>query len=80
MTVINNLPNIIYFHRKKAGLSRIQLAQLARVGKTVIYDLEKGKQSIRWDIIQAILQTLNITIELQSPLMGLYEKSKNTNT
>lgn len=80
MTVINNLPDIIYFHRKKAGLSRTQLAQLARVGKTVIYDLEKGKQSIRWDIIQAILQTLNITIELQSPLMGLYEKSKNTNT
>lgn len=80
MTVINKLPNIIYFHRKKAGLSRIQLAQLARVGKTVIYDLEKGKQSIRWDIIQAILQTLNITIELQSPLMELYEKSKNTNT
>ncbi|NHZ84823.1 MAG: helix-turn-helix domain-containing protein [Planctomycetia bacterium] len=77
---MNNLSDIIYFHRKKAGLSRIQLAQLACVGKTVIYDLEKGKQSIRWDIIQAILQTLNITIELQSPLMELYEKSKNTNT
>lgn len=79
MTVNINLPDIIYFHRKKAGLSRIQLAQLAGVGKTVIYDLEKGKRSVRLDTIQAILQVLNITIEFQSPIMEFYEKSKNTN-
>lgn len=80
MTVKYNLSNVIYFHRKKAGLSRIQLAQLAGVGKTAIYDLEKGKQSVKWKTIQAVLQALNINIKYQSPLMELYEKSKNTDT
>ena len=80
MTVNYNLSKIIYFHRKKAGLSRIDLAQLAGVGKTVIYDIEKGKQSVRWDTIQSILRALNITIDFQSPLMKLYEESKDTDT
>ena len=80
MTVNYNLSNIIYFHRKKAKLSRIQLARLANVGKTVIYDIEKGKQSVQWDTIQSILQVLNITIDFQSPIMELYEKSKNIDT
>ena len=75
MTVNYNLSKIVYFHRKKAGLSRVELAQLAGVGKTVIYDIEKGKRSVRWDTIQAILQVLNISIEYKSPLMELYEKS-----
>lgn len=75
MTANTTLSKIIYYHRKKAGLSRIELAKLAGVGKTVIYDIEKGKQSVRWDTIHAILQTLNISIKYQSPLMELYEKS-----
>ena len=38
---------LVFFHRKKSGLSRNQLAELAGVGKTLIYDLENGKQTIR---------------------------------
>ncbi len=38
---------IVLFHRKKSGLSRNQLADLAGVGKTVIYDIEKGKETMR---------------------------------
>ncbi len=80
MAAINSLSKLIYFHRKKAGLNRIELAQLAEVGKTVIYDIEKGRQSVRWNTIQSILRALNISIEFKSPLMELYEKSKNTDT
>ena len=80
MTNVIDFGGIVRFHRKRAGLSQKDLADLAGVGKTVIFDIEKGKQSIRWNTIQAILQALNITIELKSPLMDLYEKSKNTNT
>jgi DNA-binding XRE family transcriptional regulator len=36
------ISDIVLFHRKKSGLSRNQLADLAGVGKTVIYDIEKG--------------------------------------
>ncbi len=75
MTVKYSLQNIVYYHRKQAKLSRIELADLAGVGKTVIYDLEKGKETIRWSNIMAILNALNLEIRFESPLMERYEKS-----
>lgn len=80
MTVKNNIHDIIYFHRKEAGLSREALARLAGVGKTAIYDLEKGKQSLRWNTILPILESLNIKISFSSPLMEEYAKSRDLHT
>ncbi|MGD9708040.1 MAG: helix-turn-helix domain-containing protein [Candidatus Delongbacteria bacterium] len=80
MKAIIDLHNIIKFHRKKAGLSRNELAELAGVGKTVIFDLEKGKTSVKLSTVEKILEALNIEIKLQSPLMEDYEKSFNQNT
>ena len=67
-------------HRKAAGLSRVQLAELAGVGKTVIYDIEKGKKSFQMDTLQKILRVLNIRIELTSPLMGNINNSQHENS
>lgn len=63
------LAGIIRMHRKAAGLSRAQLSEMAWVGKTVIYDIEKGKESIQLDTLRKILRILNIKIVLTSPLM-----------
>jgi len=63
------LKDVIYFHRKKARLSRNELADLASVGKTVIYDLEKGKLTVSWQVVIKVLHALNIKIEFTSPLM-----------
>jgi len=63
------LAGIIRMHRKAAGLSRAQLSEMAGVGKTVIYDIEKGKESIQLDTLRKILRVLNIKIVLTSPLM-----------
>ena len=79
MTVNNELSKIILFHRKQAKLSRNELAELAGVGKTVIYDLEKGKMTVKWNTILTILLALNIEIKFQSPLMEEYEKSTHKN-
>jgi HTH-type transcriptional regulator/antitoxin HipB len=43
------LADVIKMHRKAAKLSRAQLAEMAGVGKTVIYDIEKGKETIQLD-------------------------------
>jgi transcriptional regulator with XRE-family HTH domain len=75
MTVNNELSKIILFHRQQAKLSRNDLAELAGVGKTVIYDLEKGKKTVQWNTILAVLHALNIDLKFQSPLMEEYEKS-----
>jgi y4mF family transcriptional regulator len=60
---------IIKCHRKKSKLTQIQLADLAGVGKTVIFDIEHGKETVQFDSFQKVCRVLNISIELQSPIM-----------
>jgi len=69
-TTQEELGEIIQYHRKRSGLSRIALAELAGIGKTVVFDLEKGKKNIRLQTLLAIIGVLNISLELKSPLMG----------
>ena len=65
---------MIRFHRKKANLSQQQLADLAGLGKTVVFDIEKGKMTIRYDTLLKLLNILNININFQSPLMNEFIK------
>ena len=72
----DKVSEIILFHRKQSGLTRNQLADLAGVGKTVIYDIENGKETIRFATLQKVLKALNVRIRYESPLMEmLNEKS-----
>jgi len=64
------LSMIIKQHRKAAGLSQLQLAEIAGVGKTVVFDLEKGKETVQLDTLRKILHVLNIKVELHSQLMN----------
>ncbi len=70
------MSEIVLFHRKKSGLTRIQLANLAGVGKTVIYDIEKGKETIRFSTLQKVLKALNIKIIYTSPLMEVFNEKR----
>jgi HTH-type transcriptional regulator / antitoxin HipB len=65
----NILAKIIKMHRKAAGLSQLELAEIAGVGKTVVFDLEKGKETVQLDTLRKILHALNIKIQLISPLI-----------
>jgi y4mF family transcriptional regulator len=62
------LAEMIRIHRKIGGLTQAELAKLAGVGKTVIFDIEKGKQSIQFDTLLKVLNVLNIQIQWKSPL------------
>jgi HTH-type transcriptional regulator/antitoxin HipB len=68
---------IVQFHRKKAGLSRNRLAMIAGVGKTVIYDIENGKETVRLITLLKVLDALNISVNMVSPLMEQYEATGN---
>lgn len=68
---------MVRFHRKKGGLSQAELGRLAGLGKTVIFDIENGKLSIRLETLLKILNVLNIKIEFKSQLMTLFEKEIN---
>jgi y4mF family transcriptional regulator len=67
---MNNLKEAIRAHRRKSGLSQADLAKLAGVGKTVVFDMEHGKESIRLDTLGKVLSTLNMTLSIRGPLMA----------
>ncbi len=64
------LSKIIKKHRKAAGLSQLQLAEMAGIGKTVVFDIEKGKETVQLDTLRKIFKVLNIKVVLQSHLMN----------
>ena len=78
---IEQLGRVIKFHRSKAGLTQVQLARLAGIGKTAVFDIENGKKSARIDTILNIFSVLNVRLLMVSPLMplltGLEEKEQH---
>lgn len=65
-----DLANLVLYHRKQAKLNRKELADLAGVGKTVIYNIEHGKQTIQFNTLLKIFNVLNIKIEFTSRLIA----------
>lgn len=74
---VNQIAAIIRFHRKKSGLSQAELGSLAGLGKTVIFDIEKGKLSVRLSTLLKVMHVLNIQMELTSPIMELFKGEAN---
>ena len=66
---------IIRHHRKRARLSQARLAQVAGVGKTVVLDVEKGKRTVRLDILLRLLGALNVRLDWSSPLRDSFEEA-----
>jgi len=71
------LAHLIKMHRNAAKLSRVQLAEMAGVGKTVIYDIEMGKETVQLNTLRKILKVLNIKFELVSPLINNSDNSNH---
>jgi HTH-type transcriptional regulator / antitoxin HipB len=67
--------DIVLFHRKRARLTQAQLAALAGVGKTTVFDIEKHKETVKFKTLQEVLRALNIHISFDSPLMDEYRKT-----
>jgi len=76
LTLEQDISSIVRFHRKKSGLSQAELAKTAGVGKTVIFDIENGKKTVRLSTLRLVFDALNIRVTLSSPLMDAYDRSK----
>jgi HTH-type transcriptional regulator/antitoxin HipB len=71
----DEIKDIVRQHRSSSGLSQSELAKVAGVGKTVIFDIEHGKESVQFDTLRKVLEALNIRFIFQSPLI---ERQKKT--
>jgi len=58
----------VRYLRKQNNLSQEKLANIAGVGKTVIFDIEKGKKTIRFDTLLKVFSVLNIDFNIKTPL------------
>ena len=65
----------VAFLRKQSGLTQKKLADLAGVGKTVVFDIEKGKETVQLNSVLKIFSVLNIKMELSNPIIYLMENS-----
>jgi y4mF family transcriptional regulator len=65
---------VVRFHRKVAGLTQQELADLAGVGTVFVREVEKGKRTVRLSTLLRVLEALGIRLEWQSPLRETYEE------
>ena len=61
---------VVQFYRKRSGLSREKLGQLAGVGKTAIFDIEHGKTSYQIDTLLKIIDVLNLKFHVEGVFNG----------
>jgi len=74
MAAKNTISEIVRLHREAAQLTRVELSLLAGVGKTVIFDIENGKESIRFDTLTKVLNALNISLQYDSPVLRALDR------
>lgn len=67
MTSFLEISKAVRYFRKHNHLTQNQLAELAGVGKTVVFDIEKGKETIQFNSLMRVLEILNIKLKFETP-------------
>jgi DNA-binding XRE family transcriptional regulator len=64
------LASLISWHRRRAGLSQVELARHAGVSRYVVQDLESGVGRTTWTRMMPVLRVLNLQLVPQGPLVN----------
>lgn len=65
--IYTDIAEMIKYYRKQSGLSQQDLAKIAGIGKTALFDIEKGKETIQLNTLLKVLDVLNIQIKFNTP-------------
>lgn len=63
----NELSSVVRSLRETAGMTQRELAAKARVGARAVWDLERGKPTIRLDVITRVLAVFGRRLALAEP-------------
>ncbi len=72
----DELGDALRYHRERARLSRRQLSALSGISETAIYDVEHGKETIKLQTLLPLLNTLNLSLRLDGPLMDEFTSER----
>ena len=67
MTDIKELGEFVAKVRKEQGVTQLQLAQAASVGRRFVVELENGKETIQTGKLLKVLETLGVDVTLTTP-------------
>jgi len=71
----NDIASMIRYYRKQAGLSQAEFAKIAGIGKTAIFDIEKGKMTVQLNTLLKALEVLNIKMIFDTPFVADTERT-----
>ena len=57
----NDIASMVRYYRKQSGLSQRDFAKVARIGKTALFDIEKGKETVQLNTLLKVLDVLNVS-------------------
>jgi len=69
LSTSDQLASLVRFHRKRAGLSQVDMASMADVSRKVVQDLEAGRDGVSWRNLMAVLAVLNVNLRPDGPLI-----------
>ena len=63
----SEIATMIKYYRKQSGLSQRDFAKIAGIGKTALFDIEKGKETVQLNTLLKVLDVLNIKMKFDTP-------------
>ena len=67
ITEMMQIAEIVRKTRKKQKVSQTVLSQVSNVGLRFVGDIERGKPSVQFDKLLAVLTSLGISLKLELP-------------
>lgn len=68
ISTMNEISMTVKRLRRLAGFTQKELADISGVGKTSVFDIEKGKETVQLKTLLCVCEVLNIKIEIVSPV------------
>ncbi|MDR3442638.1 MAG: helix-turn-helix transcriptional regulator [Legionella sp.] len=63
----SDIAQMVKYYRKQSGLSQRDFAKIAGIGKTALFDIEKGKETVQLNTLLKVLDVLNIKMKFETP-------------
>ena len=62
---ITDFGEALRYYRKKQGITQDELAKIANLSRKVIIDLEKGKSTVQFNVLEKILKVTDLSLWIE---------------